>query len=196
MPRKLPTSGAINRQPILLWLMKWESAADRTVPIDQDLNLFQKGGAMKKVSDIKIRLMKADDFDAVVGIDEKVLKTARPEYYELKFDKLFTSKEYLPTSLVAVDENGTVVGFVMGELYMGEYGIFQEKATLDTIGVDPDGQNRGIGGKLMGEFMDHLRSLGVKKVSTLVDLEDSKLINFFSVNDFGPSKTINLEREI
>ena len=31
-------------------------------------------------STITIRLMKADDFDAVVGIDEKVLKTARPEY--------------------------------------------------------------------------------------------------------------------
>ncbi len=149
-----------------------------------------------KVSNIKIRLMRADDFDAIVGIDEKVLKTARPEYYELKFDKLFTSKEYLPTSLVAEDENGTVVGFVMGELYMGEYGIFQEKATLDTIGVDPDGQNRGVGEQLIVEFMDHLRSLGVKKVSTLVDLDDSKLISFFSANDFGPSKTINLEREI
>ena len=31
--------------------------------------------------------MKADDFDAVVGIDEKVLATPRPEYYEIKFEK-------------------------------------------------------------------------------------------------------------
>ena len=86
---------------------------------------------------INIRLMKADDFDAVVGIDEKVMKVSRPEYYELKFDKLFSSQDYLPTSLVAVSEDGTVVGFIMGELYMGEYGIFQEEASLDTIGVDP-----------------------------------------------------------
>ena len=40
---------------------------------------------------INIRLMKADDLDAVVGIDERVLKSPRPEYYDLKFDKLFTS---------------------------------------------------------------------------------------------------------
>ena len=33
-------------------------------------------------STIKIRLMKAEDFDAVVAIDEKVLKVSRPEYYE------------------------------------------------------------------------------------------------------------------
>ncbi len=147
-------------------------------------------------STIKIRLMKADDFDAVVGIDEKVLKASRPEYYELKFDKLFKSKDYLPTSLVAEEENGTVVGFVMGELFMGEYGIFQEEATLDTIGVDPDYQHKRIGEQLINEFIGHLKSLGVQKINTLVDWNDSKLINFFSANQFGPSQTINLERSI
>ena len=90
------------------------------------------------LSNIKIRLMQAEDFDAVVEIDQKVLSTSRKEYYELKFEKLFNSNDYLPASLVAEEENKTVVGFVMGEIYMGEYGIFQEGATLDTIGVDPD----------------------------------------------------------
>jgi hypothetical protein len=50
---------------------------------------------------IKIRLMKADDFDAVVAIDAKVLKASRPEYFKLKFEKLFQSKDYLLASLVA-----------------------------------------------------------------------------------------------
>ena len=147
-------------------------------------------------SAIKIRLMKAEDFDVVVGIDEKVLKASRPEYYEMKFEKLFHSNDYLPASLVAERDDGTVVGFVMGELYMGEYGIFQEKATLDTIGVDPDCQHQGVGGLLMNEFMDHLKKLGVQKVNTLVDWNDSKLIHFFSANQFSPSKTINLERSL
>ena len=149
-----------------------------------------------KTSTIKIRLMKADDFDAVVGIDQKVLKTTRPEYYEMKFEKLFRSKDYIPTSLVAQAEDGTVVGFVMGELFLGEYGIFQEVATLDTIGVDPDCQHKGIGKQLMKEFMEHLRELGVQKIHTLVDWNDSKLVEFFRANEFTPSKTINLERSI
>lgn len=147
-------------------------------------------------STIKIRLMKADDFDAVVGIDEKVLKTSRSEYYEMKFEKLFESKDYLLTSLVAEGEEGTVVGFVMGEVYMGEYGIFQEEATLDTIGVDPNYQQKGIGEQLINEFIDHLRNLGVKKINTLVDWNDKKMVNFFSANQFSPSKTINLERSL
>jgi len=146
-------------------------------------------------STIKFRLMNTDDFDAVVRIDEKVFKVSRPEYYELKFEKLFRSNEYLPTSLVAETEDGTVVGFVMGELYMGEYGISQEGATLDTIGVDPNYQHKGIGGQVINEFMDHLRDLNVQKVNILVDRNDSKLMHFFSANQFTPSKTIiNLER--
>lgn len=148
-------------------------------------------------STIKFRLMNTDDFDAVVRIDEKVFNASRAEYYELKFEKLFRSKEYLPTSLVAEKEDGTVVGFVMGELYMGEYGISQEGATLDTIGVDPDYQHKGIGGWLINEFMDHLRDLNVKKVNILVDRNDSKLMHFFNANQFSPSKTIvNLERSL
>ena len=143
---------------------------------------------------INIRLMKAEDFDAVVGIDEKVLKAPRPEYYEMKFEKLFKSSDYLPTSLVAEEEDGTIVGFVMGVLYMGEYGIFREEAALDTIGVDPSYQHRGIGNQLIDEFMDHLKKLGVQKINTLVDWNDSKLIHFFRANEFTPSKTINLER--
>jgi hypothetical protein len=50
---------------------------------------------------LKIRLMQADDFDPVVGIDAKVLKASRPEYDKLKFEKLFQSKDYLLASLVA-----------------------------------------------------------------------------------------------
>ncbi|MBW1797534.1 MAG: GNAT family N-acetyltransferase [Deltaproteobacteria bacterium] len=147
-------------------------------------------------STLKIRLMKAGDFDVVVGIDEKVLKASRQEYYEVKFEKLFKSNDYLPVSLVAEEEDGTLVGFVMGEIYMGEYGIFQEEATLDTIGVDPDYQHKGIGEQLINEFVEHLRKVGVRKLNTLVDWNDSKLIHFFSANQFSPSKTINLERSL
>ncbi|HDM09822.1 MAG TPA: GNAT family N-acetyltransferase [Desulfobacteraceae bacterium] len=145
---------------------------------------------------IKIRLMREEDFDAIVAIDEKILGKSRKEYYEAKFEKLFGSKDYVPASLVAEKDDGTVVGFVMGELYIGEYGIFQEEATLDTIGVDPDYQNMGIGRRLIDEFVDHLRDMGVKNIYTLVDWNASEMIRFFSSNKFSPSKTINLERTI
>ncbi len=146
-------------------------------------------------STIKIRLMGADDFAAVTRIDEKVLKASRPEYYKMKFEELVQSADRLPTSLVAEEEGGTVVGFVMGELFIGEYGISRE-ATLDTIGVDPDYQHKGIGKQLIKEFMDHLKAIGARKISTLVDSNDSRMMHFFSANQFSPSKNINLERSL
>ena len=146
-------------------------------------------------SAVKIRLMQTDDFAAVTRIDEKVLQAARPEYYTLKFEELVQSTERLPTSLVAETEDGTVVGFIMGELFIGEYGISQE-ATLDTIGVDPDYQHQGVGKQLLKEYMDHLKALGTRKISTLVDSNDSRMMHFFRSNQFGPSHTINLERTL
>jgi len=146
---------------------------------------------------IKIRLMEENDFTAVVRIDERVLNVARPAYYEHKFERLFKSQEYLPTSLVAQDENKQILGFIMGELYIGEYGISREGAAIDTVGVDPDYQRQGIGEKLMNEFIAHLRQLGVKKINTLVDKNDSRMMLYFGSNQFSPAKAvINLERSI
>ena len=148
---------------------------------------------MKK---FKIRIMKPDDFNDILAIDEKVNKVLREEYYKLKFEKLVKSGDYVPTSLVAEDESGKIVGFIMGELFIGEYGISEDRAKLDTIGVDPDYQNQGVGKLLMQEFIEHLKSLGVEKISTLVDWNDIELIKFFSSNNFEPSKTIHLELKI
>lgn len=150
---------------------------------------------MKK-SQVKIRLMQAADRDAVVEIDEKILNASRADYFEMKFEMLFESKDCIPTSLVAEDDQGKVVGFVIGTLFMGEFGIYEEQATLDTLGVDPRSQHHGIGSLLINEFVGHLRSLGVKKLNTLVNVDDTQLSHFFAANGFVPSRTVNLERTL
>jgi ribosomal protein S18 acetylase RimI-like enzyme len=159
-------------------------------------NFPEKGGSMEKKA-IKIRLMKNEDFDAVVRIDTKVLKTARPEYYQRKFQRLIKSNDCIETSLVAEDENGKIVGFIMGELIMGDFGICTEDATLDTMGVDPECQRQGIGNLLINDFVRHLKELEVQKLHTLVDKNDDRLTRFYAANRFNPSETfVNMERTI
>ncbi|MCP4298481.1 MAG: GNAT family N-acetyltransferase [Proteobacteria bacterium] len=148
-------------------------------------------------SEFKVRLMESDDYDAVIGIDRNVTNSDRTEYYDMKFSQLFETKEYLPTSLVAENKEGKVVGFIMAELYMGEYGITSEGAALDTIGIDPSWQKKGIGELLLKEFFDHLQDLGVLKINALVSNDDSQMMRFFSANNFKPSTTIiNMERNL
>mgnify|MGYP002397791648 CR=1 FL=1 len=139
--------------------------------------------------------MEAEDYSDVIEIDKKVLNKDRHGYYEMKFDKFIISGESLPTSLVAEDQSGKVIGFVMGEIYAGEYGL-QEVATLDTIGVDPIYQKNGVGKILLKEFIKHLKEIGAKKVTTLMSSEEGELFKFFMSNQFKPSKTINLEKDI
>ncbi len=141
---------------------------------------------------ITVRPLQQEDFNAVVEIDRKVSKSLRSEYYETKFARVLDEKSRVVTSLVAVAD-GKVVGFVMGELFVGEYGIPETAATLDTLGIDPDWQRKGTGKKLMEEFVSHLRKAGVEKINTLVNWNDWQLIRFFSTNGFEPAKTVNLE---
>jgi len=98
---------------------------------------------------ITVRPLQQEDFNAVVEIDRKVSKSLRSEYYETKFARVLDEKSRVVTSLVAVAD-GKVVGFVMGELFVGEYGIPETAATLDTLGIDPDWQRKGTGKKTDG----------------------------------------------
>ena len=81
----------------------------------------------------QIRLMQSSDYDDVVEIDRKIVGSSRPEYYEMKFEKLIQSKDYLPVSLVATDDNGKVIGFVMGETNMGSTRKKQHSIPLEWI---------------------------------------------------------------
>lgn len=142
-----------------------------------------------------IRLMKEDDLEAIVGIDTKVGGAERREYYEGKLSLMLDSIGSIATSLVAVHD-GQVVGFVMGKVYRGEFGIPEKKASLDTIGVDPDFGGQGIGSKLLQEFESHAKKAGVENIQTLVDWENKSLMKFFNNSGFGPSRTLNLEKDV
>ena len=142
-----------------------------------------------------VRVMKEGDVDSIVNIDEKVTGTRRSDYYERKVASMLDRKGSIATSLVG-DYDGRVVGFVMGNVYTGEFGIPQTTASLDTIGIDPDYAGQGVGTLLMEEFVRHVSTAGVTSIQTLVDWGDTSLMKFFNRSGFVPSKTLNLEKRI
>jgi len=143
----------------------------------------------------EIRIMKESDLQAIIDIDAKVTGARRGEYYERKVASMLDKKASIATSLVA-DYDGRVIGFVMGNIFTGEFGIPQTTASLDTIGTDPEYAKQGIGTLLMEEFVRHVRAAGVKDIQTLVDWNDAQLLRFFNKAGFIPSKTLNLEKRI
>lgn len=142
-----------------------------------------------------MRLMKRDDLDAVVAIDALVSKQQRRPYYERKIESVVNNPHNINTSLVA-EVDGKTIGFIMGDVYFGEFGIPETSATIDTIGVHPDRQHRGVANDLMDQFMSNMKAVGVSKVFTLVNWDDFALDRFFSHHKFQPSKRVNLELQL
>lgn len=143
----------------------------------------------------KMRVMKREDLDAVAALDAMVSKQERREYYLRKIEAVVNNPHNINTSLVA-ELDGKIVGFIMGDVYFGEFGIPETSATIDTIGVHPEYQNRGVAHDLMDQFLTNMKAVGVRKVYTLVNWDDFSLERFFSRHRFQPSKRINLELQL
>lgn len=139
-----------------------------------------------------MRVLKQSDLDAIVAIDELATKQSRREYYERKIASILNKNTGINCSLVC-EIDGKVVGFVMGYVFFGEFGITESTATIDTMGVHPEFQKFGVASEMLDQFMMNMKVAGVKKVFTLVNWDDFALEKFFSRNRFVPSKQINLE---
>jgi ribosomal protein S18 acetylase RimI-like enzyme len=146
--------------------------------------------------DVEIRVMRESDLAPVTDIDYKVFGKRRPEYYERKIAEVLDQKSArLVTSLVA-EVGGKVAGFVMGSVYLGEFGIPESIAYLDTIGVDPDFQRQGIAGYLLDEFKTTVGKAGATRVHTLVNWDNIDLLGFFANRGFEASNTLNLKLDL
>ncbi|MEI8030032.1 MAG: GNAT family N-acetyltransferase [Comamonadaceae bacterium] len=142
-----------------------------------------------------LRVLKQEDLDAIVAIDEAASKQSRRDYYERKIAGILNRKTNINCSIVCEVE-GKVVGFVMGYVFFGEFGISDATATIDTLGVHPVFRNFGVASEMLDQFMMNMKAAGVKKVYTLVNWDDFALEKFFSRQKFVPSKRINLEFEL
>lgn len=139
-----------------------------------------------------VRVMKPQDVDALVAIDEKITGAARPEYYRHKLEIAGLQDAQINASLVA-EVDGKVAGFLMGTLFFGEFGIPETSAVVDTLGVDPAFQDHGVGGALFEQFRANMRAAQVEKIYTVVDWTDFGLLKFFGNMGFGPSQRLSLE---
>ena len=128
--------------------------------------------------EVEVRLLRPDDIDQIVAIDAKITGQARPEYYRHKLQASTLHEAQISTSLVAVAD-GKVIGFLMGTLFFGDFGIPESSAVVDTLGVDPAHQDRGAGGALFAQFLANMKAAGVEKIYTLVDWRDFGLLKFF-----------------
>ncbi|MBC8419677.1 MAG: GNAT family N-acetyltransferase [Desulfobacterales bacterium] len=76
------------------------------------------------------------------------------------------------------------------------YDVPENIGRIDTIGVDPDYQRKGIAKILFREMANNLKKVGVDTIITFVTRRDWILLKFFNSMGFQKGDMINLELDI
>lgn len=144
--------------------------------------------------EIIIRPLKKEDVSAMILIDSAITGKTREDYYKRKADEVFAPGK-LSCSLAA-EVDGNFGGFLIGQVFEGEFGVPGDAAYIDTLGIALKYNKLGIGSRLMEQFISNMKAANVKKIYTLVDFSDVRLIKFFGGQGFNPSKRLSLELEL
>lgn len=140
-----------------------------------------------------IRTMNSKDLDRIVEIDTKILGQPRPEYWEMKLELV---EKRSPIASLVAEMDGGVIGFIIGDASGWEYGVPEDVGRIDTIGVDPAYQRKGIAQMLFSEMIDHLKKVGVTSIYTFVNWRDWSLLQFFDSMGFTKGGMVNLELKV
>jgi ribosomal protein S18 acetylase RimI-like enzyme len=136
-------------------------------------------------SEVRVRPLEDMDISDIVTIDEKIGGKYRPEVWERRIGYYLRRD---PDSSVVVEIDGKVVGFMLGEVRSGEFGLEEPTGWIEVLGVDPDHQGKSIGRRLAEAMLEHFRQRGAHSVRTLVDEEkQGDIRRFFNSLGFEPS---------
>lgn len=142
---------------------------------------------------IRIRPLDEMDISAIVGIDEKIGGAYRPEVWERRIGYYLRRD---PETSVVAEVDGRVVGFMLGEVRSGEFGLEEPTGWIEVLGVDPEHRGRALGRQMAEALLRHFRERGAHGVRTLVDEESEELRSFFSSVGFEPSSLRAFTRPI
>jgi predicted N-acetyltransferase YhbS len=147
---------------------------------------------MDPMDPVKLRILTMKDLDAVTEIDFSLLGKKRRAYWEARIERSETSG--VPS--LAAEAGGKVVGFILGSASGWEYGIPENVAWIDTLGVIKEFQRKGVARLLFQEMFSMFKKVGVDTIYIFVNWRDWGLLQFFDRMGFKRGDMINLELKI
>lgn len=161
------------------------------------------------MNEVKIRVLSENDLDAVVEIDKKVLGKERRAFWRRKV--AYADVYPRPALVAELDEK--VIGFIMGYVSGWEFGVPDTVGWIDTLGVDPAYQRRGVGKALFNALIENFKRSGREKTSgvdtaenppiegvnvvyTLANWNNWDLVKFYHAMGFKKGEMLNLKLEI
>ena len=155
---------------------------------------------------VKIRVLDESDLDAVVEIDKRVLGKERRAFWKRKI----AYAGIYPRPALVAEVEGKILGFILGYVSGWEFGVPDTVGWIDTLGVDPAFQHRGIGRALFNALIEIFKKSGrqgtletesqevegVNVVYTLTSWSDWDLLQFYHAMGFKKGEMLNLQLKI
>lgn len=145
------------------------------------------------MSDARIRNLTELDIDGITRIDERITGKYRPQVWEQRV-VYYIRRD--PDAPKVAEQDGKVVGFMLGEVRGGEFGLDEPTGWLEFFGVDPSARGGGVGRRLTEALLDHFRSRGAKITRTMVAERDREIDAFLRAMGFTPAALTALERAL
>ncbi|TMB93599.1 MAG: GNAT family N-acetyltransferase, partial [Chloroflexi bacterium] len=98
------------------------------------------------MADVRIRPVTELDIEAICRIDERITGKYRPDAWE---DRVIYYIRRDPDSSQVAEIGGRVVGFMLGEVRGGEFGLEEPTGWVEFFGVLPDARDKGVGRSLI-----------------------------------------------
>ena len=141
----------------------------------------------------RIRPLDELDIGAIVRIDERISGVYRPDVWEQRV-AYYLRRDPGASQVAEVD--GKVVGFMLGDLRAGEFGLEEPGGWIERFGLDPDHRGRDLGRMMFDAMVVHFRAGGARSVRTLVDRNDTGVAGFLRAMGFAPSPLEALEMRL
>ncbi|MBI2817921.1 MAG: GNAT family N-acetyltransferase [Acidobacteria bacterium] len=156
--------------------------------------------ALDQESSIVLRPLRESDIAAIIAIDERTSGKPKPEYWRRKLTRYVQEGQFQSDAdgsvLARVAEaEGTVVGFMVGEIRRWEFGL-PYCGWITALGTDPDRQRLGIGRRLLAELLDYYREKGLEEVRTIVEWADGDILQFFHSMGFVRGPFVELQKSL
>jgi ribosomal protein S18 acetylase RimI-like enzyme len=144
--------------------------------------------------DVLVRNLQARDREAVIAIDAANVGRRRDKFLDLKLKHALTDTGIAVSLVAEIDTH--VVGFVLAKVYYGEFGVMEPAAVLDVIGVDPRFRGRRVAAALVDQLRTNLLGLGIPRLQTEVQWENTDLLSFFRHEGFTLAQRVCLDLDL
>ncbi len=145
------------------------------------------------MAEVRIRPLSELDIEAICRIDERITGRYRPEVWE---DRVGYFMRRDPDSSQVAEQDGKVIGFMLGEVRGGEFGLEEPTGWIEFFGVDPKTRGGGVGRSLTEKLLAGFRGKGAHVARTMVRAEDKDIDAFIRRMGFAPAAVTALEKRL